>query len=530
MKANRREMLLAGAAALGGCVSPGPAWAVPPTPDPVVQLDSGRASGLHFRSTGGDAVRQFLGIPYGADTGPRRFLPPQPVAPWTGVFNVATYGPACPQGAGGADQGESCLVLNVWAPEHRANAKRPVLVYIHGGGYTSGNGASPLTHGANLAARGDVVVVTLNHRLNLFGHLHLGSISGADYAASGNAGLLDLVLALEWVRANAEAFGGDPDCVTLFGQSGGGAKIACLMAMPAAKGLFHRVWTMSGQQVTVQGPRGATARAKAAMEHLGVGVDALRTMSVSTLLTALQAKDPSIAGSRIYWGPVLDEALPVHPFWPEAPELSRDIPMVMGNTREETGSLIARGDPSIFELTWDTLPARLERDMVSDVDVHAAIAMYRRLYPALPPAQVFIRATSAGRSWRAQVIEAEARARQGAPTWVYQLDYPSRGEGGRYGAYHMLDIPLVFANTAAEGADTGDDEAARTMAAAMSDALLRFARTGDPNGGALPAWPQHELARRETMMFDVATRVESDPRGEERRFFGRAPYIQPGTY
>jgi para-nitrobenzyl esterase len=280
----------------------------------------------------------------------------------------------------------------------------------------------------------------------------------------------------------------------------------------------------------VQGPRGATARAKAAMEHLGVGADALRTMPVSTLLTALQAKDPSIAGSRVYWGPVLDEALPVHPFWPEAPALSRDIPMVMGNTREETGSLIARGDPSIFELTWDTLPARLERDMVSDVDVHAAIAMYRRLYPVLPPAQVFIRATSAGRSWRAQVIEAEARARQGAPTWVYQLDYSSRGSGGRYGAYHMLDIPLVFANTAAEGADTGDDAAARTMAAAMSDALLRFARTGDPNGGALPRWLQHDLARRETMMFDVETRAEADPRGEERRFFGVAPYIQPGTY
>ena len=200
------------------------------------------------------------------------------------------------------------------------------------------------------------------------------------------------------------------------------------MAMPSAKGLFHRAWTMSGQQVTVQGPRGASARAKTVMEHLGVGLDELRTMPVAKMLEALSAKDPSIAGSRVYWGPVLDDALPVHPFWPEAPALSRDIPMVMGNTREETGSLIARGDPSIFELTWDTLPARLERDMVSDVDVHAAIAMYRRLYPELPPAQVFIRATSAGRSWRAQLIEAEARARQGAPAWVYQLDYPSRGE------------------------------------------------------------------------------------------------------
>jgi para-nitrobenzyl esterase len=529
MKANRREMLLAGAAVLGGCVS-APAASAAPTPDPVVELTSGRAIGRHASPTRGDVVRQFLGIHYGADTTPRRFLPPQPVAPWTGALNAAAYGPSSPQGSGGQGQGENCLVLNVWAPMHAANARRPVLVYIHGGGYTSGNGASPLTHGANLAARGDVVVVTLNHRLNLFGHLYLGGIAGADYAVSGNAGLLDLVLALEWVRDNAAAFGGDAGNVTLFGQSGGGAKIACLMAMPAAKGLFHRVWTMSGQQVTVQGPRGATSRAKAAMEHLGVGVDALRTMPPDKLLTALTAKDPSIAGSRIYWGPVLDAALPVHPFWPEAPALSAHIPMVMGNTREETGSLIARSDPSIFDLTWDTLPARLERDMVSDVDVHAAIAMYRRLYPELPPAQVFIRATSAGRSWRAQVIEAEARARQGAPTWVYQLDYPSRGGGGRYGAYHMLDIPLVFANTHEVSADTGDDAAARAMAATMSDALLRFVRTGDPNGGTLPHWPQHELAKRETMMFDMATRVEADPRSEERRFFGVAPYIQPGTY
>ncbi len=524
MELSRRHLVLAGATLLGGCVSPASAA---PGARPEVELTSGRVRGQWA-----GAVREFLGIPYGADTALRRFLPPLPVTRWTGVREATAYGAACPQGgdARGEARSEDCLVLNVWAREHVANAKRPVLVYIHGGGYTSGSGASPLTHGANLAARGDVVVVTLNHRLNVLGHLSLGGIAGADYAASGNAGLLDLVLALEWVRDNAAAFGGDAGNVTLFGQSGGGAKIACLMAMPAAKGLFHRVWTMSGQQVTVQGPRGAGARAKAVMEHLGMGVDALRTMPVAQLLGALQARDPTIAGARVYWGPVLDAALPVHPFWPEAPALSAHIPMVMGNTREETGSLIARGDPSIFELTWDTLPARLERDMVSDVDVHAAIAMYRRLYPELPPAQVFIRATSAGRSWRAQVIEAEARARQGAPTWVYQLDYPSRGSGGRYGAYHMLDIPLVFANTAAEGADTGDDEAARAMAAAMSDALLRFARKGDPNGGALPAWPQHDLAQRDTMMFDVTTRVESDPRGEERRFFGRAPYIQPGTY
>ncbi len=529
MTPTRRTLLISSAALLTGCATQ-PASAAP-TPPPQTTLTTGRIRGRWTSARTGQPVREFLGIPYGADTAPRRFLPPLPAETWTGIRDATAFGPAAPQGSGDPAQSEDCLVLNVWAPEHRANARRPVLVYIHGGGYTSGSGASPLTHGANLAARGDAVVITLNHRLNLFGHLHLAALAGSDYAASGNAGLADLVLALQWVRDNAATFGGDPGCVTLFGQSGGGAKIACLMAMPTARGLFHRVWTMSGQQVTAQGPRSATARARAVMDHLGASLDQLRTLPTEKLLTALAAKDPTIAGSRVYCGPVLDEVtLPTHPFWPEAPALSRDIPMVMGNTREETGSLIVMNDPTIFDLTWETLPARLERDMVSDVDVHAAIALYRKLYPQLPPAQVFLRATSAGRSWRAQVIEAEARARQGAPTFVYQLDYPSRRDSGRYGAYHMLDIPLVFTNTHEPSADTGDDAVARAMSATMSDALLRFARTGDPNGGALTPWPHYDLEKRQTMMFDAQTHVEPDPRGEERRFFGRAPYIQPGTY
>ncbi len=502
-------------------------FAAPMRKDPSVSIASGKLRG---RARG--EVAEFLGLPYGADTRPTRFEAPKPAAAWKGVRDAFAFGPACPQGSGAAAQSEDCLVLNVWTPTLETSARKPVLVYIHGGGYSGGSGSSPVTDGAELARRGDCVVLTLNHRLNVFAHLFLPHLVREErYAASGNAGLLDLVLALRWVRDNIAAFGGDRDCVTLFGQSGGGGKIACLMAMPEAKGLFHRAWTMSGQQVTAQGPKGASARAQAVADHLNLGAAKLPEIATERLLAGLAARDPSITGSRVYWGPVFDGvSLLVHPFWPDAPKLSSAIPMVMGNTREETGSLIAQSDPSIFALTWDTLPARLERDMVTDIEVAGVIRTYRELFPQITPPQLFIKATTAGRSWRAQVIEAEARAREQGPTWVYQLDLPNPRDGGKFGAHHTLDIPLVFANTAKPEAETGDSDTARKVAATMSDALLRFARTGDPSGGALGAWPRYDLSKRATMLFDANSRIENDPRKAERELFAKAPYIQPGTY
>jgi para-nitrobenzyl esterase len=501
-------------------------FAAPIKKDPTVNVASGRLRG---RARG--EVAEFLGVPYGADSRPVRFQPPQPATVWKGTREALAYGPACPQGGGGENQSEDCLVLNVWTPTLDRAAKKPVLVYIHGGGYSGGSGSSPVTDGAELARRGDAVVLTLNHRLNVFGHLYLAKLRDERFARSGNAGLLDLVLALTWVRDNIAAFGGDPDCVTAFGQSGGGGKIACLMAMPAAKGLFHRVWTMSGQQVTAQGPKGATARAKAVIEQLGSTAEGLSDLTTTQLLGGLAARDPSIVGTRAYWGPVLDDvSLPVHPFWPDAPKQSSAVPMVMGNTREETGSLIAMGDPSVFALTWETLPAKLENAMVTDIDVVGVVRVYRELLPQITPPQLFIKATTAGRSWRAQVIEAEARAREQGPTWVYQLNFADPREGGKFGAHHTLDIPLVFANTAKTEAETGDGEAARKVAATMSDALLRFARTGDPSGGSLGQWPRYDLVARATMIFDAESRAENDPRKAERELFAKAPYIQPGTY
>ena len=284
----------------------------------VAQTRAGKIGGAREHG-----VHVFKGVPYGADTAARRFLPPAAPAAWQRVRDALEYGPACPQPDAKEPVSEDCLSLNVWTPALRDGGKRPVMVYIHGGEYSTGSGSSPLYDGTRLCLRGDVVVVTVNHRLNAFGHLYLGRLAGADYAASGNVGLLDLVLALNWVRDHAAEFGGDPQRVMVFGQSGGGAKIATLLAMPAARGLFHRAATMSGQQITASGPRGATQRAEAyprcAEDRTG-GLARLRSIDAAALVAATRANDPSLVGRSLYFGPVLDQAaLPRHPFYPDAP-------------------------------------------------------------------------------------------------------------------------------------------------------------------------------------------------------------------
>ena len=469
------------------------------------------------------------GIPYGADTGPRRFKPPVPPPPWGDTVLPQAYGPASPQRGDEPNQSEDCLRLNVWTPAPGAG-RRPVIVYIHGGAYATGSGSSPLTDGARLAAKGDVVVVTVNHRLGPLGYASLARLAPG-FDDSGNLGQLDLVLALQWVRDNIASFGGDPGCVTLAGQSGGGAKIATLMAMPPAAGLFHRAVTMSGQQVTASGPLNATRRAEVWLEALALTPDRIgevRTMPVERLIEAAGATDPILGGS-LYFGPVLDgRSLTRHPFWPDAPAQSAAIPMMIGNTREETLAFLG-GDPANAGLTWDALPARLTpSQMRIDVAPEEVVAWYRREHPEMSPDQVLIRATTAARSWRAAVIEAEMRAAQGSPAFVYQLDWASRLPNGRAGAFHTSDIPLMLDNVGAAGSGAvGPD--AQAMADRMSDALLAFARTGDPNHAGLPRWTPYSLERRETMVMDLPPRMENDPRGDERRFFGRIPYMQPGT-
>ena len=508
-----------------------PAFAGVPGPRddaaPLARVRSGRVRGQREQG-----VNVFRGIPYGADTAPRRFQPALPEVAWRGVRDALDYGNAAPQTGKEGPGSEDCLYLNVWTPALRDGGKRPIVFYIHGGAYNNGSGSDPLYDGSALCRRGDVVVVTVNHRLNVFGYLYLAQLGDARFADSGNVGQLDLVQALHWVRQHAAEFGGDADNITVVGQSGGGAKIATLMAMPAARGLFQRAWTMSGQQVTAAGPRAATQRAQIAMQAVGAAdADALRTMPMEALLAATRARDPSrVENSSLYVGPVLDgRSLPVHPFWPEAPAQSAGIPMVIGNTHDETRAFLGN-DPANFALTWETLPSKLEKEQYVDLLPSVVIAEYRRLYPHYTPSEVFFAATTAGRSWRGAVEELEARARQGAPTWAYQLDWGSPLDGGRFGAFHTLDIPLVFDTTDRPGSRTGDSDEATRVAATMSEALIAFARHGDPNHGGLPRWQTYSLARRETMLFDATPQLANDPRGGERRLYQQAPFIQRGTF
>ncbi len=453
-----------------------------------------------YEAFGCESAWSYPGIRYARA---ERFAAPRPVRIAEQRAGAWSSIPACPQaGDTYGPQSEDCHFLNVWVPAGESRGL-PVMVYFHGGAYSTGSVTDPLNDGAALAARGGVVVVTVNHRLNALGYLYLPE----RFPDSGNLGQLDLICALQWVQRNIAAFGGNPGNVTLFGHSGGGAKIATLMAMPAAAGLFHKAITMSGQQVTASGPLNAAKRTAAFRAALA---DDPATAPIAKLVAALDAVDP-VLGGRVYFGPVLDmRHLLRHPFWPDAPEQSADIPMLLGNTIAETRAFYPSEGRVLKGLSWENLAERIGPEMRVDLEPRWVVAQFRALYPEASPEELFHRIVTPARSWRGQVDEAEARARQGrGNTFVYQLDFEN--------AKHTDDIGLAFGTTA------GESPARAAMSAEVMDAFVRFARTGDPG------WPAYDLETRRTMIFDRDSRIESDPRRWERELFARAPYVQPGS-
>jgi para-nitrobenzyl esterase len=487
---------------------------------PVALTRAGRVRG---RASGG--IFAFKGVRYGASTEGRRFQPPRAPQPWSGIVEAADFGAQSPQlGAGRPSvyaswanprpESEDCLFLNVYTPGLRDGKARPVMVWFHGGGFTSGSAASHYADGTRLARRGDVVVVTVNHRLNAFGYLYLADLGGLELADSGNVGSLDMVQALQWVRDNIAEFGGDPDNVTIFGQSGGGGKVSALMAMPAAAGLFHKAIVQSGSGIKVLEPAQAQASTRKVLAALGLSpADAarLRLLPMRDIAAAL----PN-AGAE--FRPVVDgRALARHPFHPDAPAISKAVPLLVGTTKDETTSLVGGRDESLFDLTWEALPARLAPEL-RGLDVARVIAELRRIEPAARPSDVFFTATTEYSFRRRAHLQAERKAAQGgAAAYMYLFAWESPVDGGRWKSPHSVEHAMVFDNVARSASMVGSGPEAQRVADAVSSAWIRFARTGEPGWGAYT--PQ----RRTTMVFDVTPQVVDDPRGQVRRLFEATP-------
>ncbi len=497
---------------------------------PVVETADGRLRGL---VSGG--IKVFKGVPYGADTsGANRFRPPQAVKKWAGVREALDYGNVCPQVPGDrrrdyanliyldyqpGGMGEDCLNLNLWTPDLSRTAKKPVIVRFHGGGFYGGSSNSPGMDGEMLSRFGDCVVVSVNHRLSAFGFLHLVDSGGPSaFAQSGMAGMLDLSAALAWVRTNIEAFGGDPGRVMIIGQSGGGAKVSGLMAMPSAKGLFHRAVQMSGAMLRVAPRDRAKASSDVLLKALNLGGGDIRKLQALPFHDLLSVQADIEAAARAKgeapgsFTPVLDGvAMPRHPFDPDAPAVSADVPMIVSTTLDERTYRQAN-----FDQTWDGVRAMLTPRAGARAD--EILDLYRQEDPAASPYLIQSRIISdQGRGASFAMAERKAALGQ-APAYVYLWKSPSPAWGGRYGATHAVDVgPSSYE---VRGGLQGANPNSQRLATELSSALAAFAATGDPNGGRLPKWAPYDAGRRATMVFDdPASHVEDDYRGAFRRLW-----------
>jgi para-nitrobenzyl esterase len=491
-----------------------------------VQTDTvyGKVQGI--QNTG---IKEFKGIPYGAPTGGRnRFMPPKKPAPWKGVRECLAHGQISPQAPADlrsdyammihwdyqpGGMGEDCLSLNIWTPGLKDGAKRPVLVSFHGGGFTAGSSNAIGYDGAQLARFGDVVVVTVNHRLASFGYTHLADLGAPpEFAYAGVTGIMDLTASLEWVRDNIENFGGNPGNVMIFGQSGGGAKTSAMLATPAARGLFHRAAVQSGSLLKFVPRDRATQSAEALLKQLGIPKSRIADLQKVSWQQLLEAQVAVIAAAPgLGGGPVLDGKYLTHdPFDPAAPPESAQIPLIVSTTLEDAALSLTN-----FTLSEADLKALIDKrfkDKGTEI-----LALYRKYYPEKSPYLIQAMMLTDAGFRRSAIKQAELKAAQGkGAIYMYQWDWPTPAFGGRYGAVHGLDVSGSF-REAREGNDM------LRVADQLSSCWVAFARTGNPNNPRIPPWPVFDAATRATMVFSTPTQMQNDPRGEIRSFWEHMP-------
>lgn len=489
----------------------------------VAQTESGKVGGFLQ-----DGIYIYKGIPYAKA---ERFMPPQPADKWEGVRSSRMFGPTCPQAVRmgwGADEhafafhwddgypGEDCLRVNIWTPGLNDGKKRPVMVWLHGGGYAAGSGQElPSYDGFNLAKKGDAVVVTLNHRLNVLGFLDL-SAYGDKYAKSGNAGLLDLVAALQWVNKNIAAFGGDAQNVTIFGQSGGGGKVSTLLATPSAKGLYHKAIVQSGSMLRTMDAKYSRRIGAAVMDELGLKasqIDELQKMPYERLLAAGEKavakvkaeaeKEDGVSTFIFGWAPTVDgDVLPAQPFDPQAPAQSKEVPVMIGTTLHEF--TMSTYVPAFRTITKEKAVEFLKQRYGDRTDDF--LAAFEKAYPGYQPKDL----VDVDFVFRPGAVE-QARlkaAQQGAPVYMYMFAWESPVLDGMFRSTHCMEIPFAFNNAVLHASMTGGGAEAQALAEKMSGAWLNFARTGNPNAEGLPQWDAYTEEGGATMFFNNRCEVK----------------------